>query len=201
MVSLPPAIWTPKPKRIAATIRGRMALRLNSSVKSGLVKKLMMSLVTSTASASAGSRASKPAGTTPTTRTITYMIIAAIAAVQRKVTTVVPMTFPALRAETMLATALEMEKKTSGTTTQNIMLMKIVPSGSRTVAPGQTQPVMAPATMPKTIVSVNQLFLKKLLDCMNEHSFQETTAIIFAMICQVNCKTCLKDCKKCCILR
>ena len=59
-----------------------------------------------------------------------------------------------------------MEKKTSGTTTQNIMLMKMVPSGSSAVAPGQSQPVMAPATMPRTIVSMNQLFLKKFRDCI-----------------------------------
>ena len=89
-----------------------------------------------------------------------------MAAVHRKVTTVVPMTLPAFLAETMLATALEMEKNTIGTTTQNIMLMNTVPRGSRAVAPGHSQPVMAPATMPRTMVSMNQLFLKKLLDCI-----------------------------------
>ena len=41
-VSAPPAIWMPKPKRIAATMSGRMARRLQSSVKSGFVKKLMI---------------------------------------------------------------------------------------------------------------------------------------------------------------
>ena len=39
LVSGPPFIWMPKPKMTAATISGRMALRLSSSVKSGLVKK------------------------------------------------------------------------------------------------------------------------------------------------------------------
>ena len=40
LVSGPPFIWTPKPKMTAAMISGRMALRLSSSMKSGLVKKL-----------------------------------------------------------------------------------------------------------------------------------------------------------------
>ena len=40
LVSAPPAACTPKPNSTAATISGRMALRLQSSVKSGLVKKL-----------------------------------------------------------------------------------------------------------------------------------------------------------------
>ena len=39
-VSGPPFIWMPKPNSTAATISGRMALRLSSSMKSGLVKKL-----------------------------------------------------------------------------------------------------------------------------------------------------------------
>ena len=46
--SRPPHIWIPKPKMIAATISGRMARRLQSSVKSGFVKKLMMSVPIST---------------------------------------------------------------------------------------------------------------------------------------------------------
>ena len=58
--------------------------------------------------------------------------------------------------------ALEMEKKTIGTTTQNIMLINTVPSGSRQVAPGHTAPVIAPAAIPRTIVRRNQLSLKKL---------------------------------------
>ena len=39
-VCAPPAICTPKPNRTAATMSGRMARRLQSSVKSGFVKKL-----------------------------------------------------------------------------------------------------------------------------------------------------------------
>ena len=77
-----------------------------------------------------------------------YMITAAIAAVTQKVAIVVPMTLPARRALFMFAIAEEMETNTIGTTTQNIMLMKIVPMGSSAVAPGQTAPTTHPATMP-----------------------------------------------------
>ena len=48
----------------------------------------------------------------------------------------------------MFAMAEEMETNTIGTTTQNIMLMKIVPMGSSAVAPGHTAPTTQPATMP-----------------------------------------------------
>ena len=79
---------------------------------------------------------------------MTYMITAAIAAVTQKVMIVVPITLPARRALFMFAMAEEMETNTIGTTTQNIMLMKIVPMGSSAVAPGQTAPTMQPETMP-----------------------------------------------------
>ena len=39
MVLEPPCIWIPKPTMTAKTMRGRMARRLSSSTKSGLVKK------------------------------------------------------------------------------------------------------------------------------------------------------------------
>ena len=39
LVAGPPDIWTPKPNSTAATIRGRMARRLSSSIKSDFVKK------------------------------------------------------------------------------------------------------------------------------------------------------------------
>ena len=42
LVCAPPAICTPKPKIIAAIISGSIALRLHSSAKSGLVKKLII---------------------------------------------------------------------------------------------------------------------------------------------------------------
>ena len=48
----------------------------------------------------------------------------------------------------MFAMAEEMEQNTIGTTTQNIMFMNTVPSGSRAVAPGHTAPTMQSATMP-----------------------------------------------------
>ena len=51
----------------------------------------------------------------------------------------------------MFAIAEEMETNTIGTTTQNIMLMKIVPMGSSAVAPGQTAPTTHPETIPMII--------------------------------------------------
>ncbi len=75
------------------------------------------------------------------------MTIAAIAAVTRNVTVVTPMTFPALPGVFMLAIADEIEQNTIGTTTQNIMLMKRSPSGDKTVAPGQTSPVIVPSAI------------------------------------------------------
>ena len=197
--SRPPFSWTPKPNRIAATISGRIALRLNSSVKSGLVKKLMIRVGTLISVASAVSTASKPCGTMGTRRTMIYMMTAAMPAVQRKVSTVVPMTLPAFLALVMLATALEIEKNTIGTTTQNIMLMKMVPSGSRQVAPGHTAPTIAPATMPRTIVSRNQLFLKKLFDFMSGILLFPCWMMSYYIRNKNtdNCDSCLKLCKKC----
>ena len=61
----------------------------------------------------------------------------------------------------MLATALEMEANTMGTTMQNIMLMNTVPRGLRTVAPalssvaGQIRPAAAPRTMAPSIMARN----------------------------------------------
>ena len=56
----------------------------------------------------------------------------------------------------MFAMAEEMEQNTIGTTTQNIMFMNTVPSGSRAVAPGHTAPTMQPATMPTSMEIMNQ---------------------------------------------
>ena len=70
-------------------------------------------------------------------RTSTYMMTEAMIVVHIKVSTVVPISLPARLALFMLAMAEEMEKKTIGTTTQNIMLMNSVPSGSSTAAPCQ----------------------------------------------------------------
>lgn len=62
--------------------------------------------------------------------------------VTTKVSTVTPMMRPARRTLRIPAMAPAMEENTSGTTTQNMRLMKICPSG-RTVpaAAGHSQPV------------------------------------------------------------
>ena len=94
------------------------------------------------------------------------MMTAAMAPVTTKVATVTPMIFPARWRLSMLATALEMEANTMGTTMQNIILMNTVPRGLRTVAPvpeitppspstdaGNSQPAMHPRTMAASITA------------------------------------------------
>ncbi len=76
-----------------------------------------------------------------------YMITAAMAPVTTKVPTVTPMIFPARLRLSMLATALEMDAKTMGTTIQNMRLINTVPRGLSTVASGHSQPTMQPRTM------------------------------------------------------
>ena len=86
-----------------------------------------------------------------------------------KVATVTPMIRPARFRLSMLATALEMEAKTMGTTTQNIILMNNVPMGLRTVAPvpemtlppsstaaGKIHPTIQPRTMAASIMPRNR---------------------------------------------
>ena len=85
-----------------------------------------------------------------------YISSAAIAAVTANTATVTPSTLPARFALPMFAMAEEMEQNTIGTTTQNIMFMNTVPSGSRAVAPGHTAPTMQPATMPTSMEIMNQ---------------------------------------------
>ena len=76
------------------------------------------------------------------------MITAAMAPVTTKVATVVPMILPARARLLVQATEVEIEAKTRGTTTQNIMLMNTVPRGLMTAAtPGASQPTMQPRTM------------------------------------------------------
>ena len=94
-------------------------------------------------------------------------MLRAMAPVITKVATVVPMIFPALRRLSILATALEMEANTMGTTMQNIMLMNTVPKGLRTVAPaeitapsasfttGLSHPTMAPIIMEPSMMAKN----------------------------------------------
>ena len=107
-------------------------------------------------------------GTGGNTTISAYMITAAMAPVTTKVPTVTPIIFPARFRLSILATALEMEANTMGTTTQNIMLMNTVPKGLSTVAPvpeitlppsstaaGNTQPTMAPSTMAPIMTARN----------------------------------------------
>ena len=154
-VSAPPAHCTAKPKMIAATIRGSMALRLHSAVKSGTVKKFTIISAADTlpTSPSGGSYAPVTSGIT---RQTAYITTAAMAAVTRNVTRVAPMIFPARRIPFMLAMAEAMEQNTMGTATQNIILMKTVPNGSRQVAPGQAAPTAHPATIAISILRMNQ---------------------------------------------
>ena len=77
----------------------------------------------------------------------TYIRMAAMAPVTTKVATVTPIILPARLRLFILATALEMDANTKGTTMQNIMLMNTVPKGLRTEASGQNQPTMHPRTM------------------------------------------------------
>jgi hypothetical protein len=84
-----------------------------------------------------------------------YMISAAIPAVTQNVSTVTPIILPARFALLMFAMADEIEQNTIGTTIQNIKFVKIVPSGSKTVAPGHTRPTIQPAIIPTNIQIIN----------------------------------------------
>ena len=142
-----------------------MALRLNSSVKSGFVKKLTIMSATPSVPPTSPSIIAYSPVTGGMSRTVTYMMTAAMAAVvTRKVAMVTPMILPARFALCMLAMEEEMEQNTVGTAMQNIRFRKTVPSGSRTVAPltmifavdasltaGQIAPTTQPATMPVSI--------------------------------------------------
>ena len=164
---MPPFRFTAKPKSRENTIRGSMARRVSRPLKSLAVKKFtIMSGSVAYSPISWEARLVQAAGTGGKTTISTYMMTAAMAPVTTKVPTVTPMIFPARFRLSMLATALEMEAKTMGTTTQNIMLMNTVPRGLSTVAPvpetmpplpsgsaGQTQPRMAPKIMAPSIMA------------------------------------------------
>ena len=88
---------------------------------------------------------------------MTNMITAAMAPVTTKVITVVPMILPARLRLRTLATELAMDANTSGTTTQNIMLMNTVPRGAMRVPKlGATKPTMQPATMEPSMRARNR---------------------------------------------
>ena len=91
------------------------------------------------------------------------MMTEAMIVVHMKVTTVVPISLPARLTLFMLAIDEEIEKKTIGTTTQNIMLMNSVPSGSSAPAPSQTKPTTMPSTMPRIMEKKNQLFFRNFM--------------------------------------
>ena len=80
-----------------------------------------------------------------------------MAPVTTNTVSVTPIIRPALRRLFIPATDAEMEKNTSGTTTQNIMLMNTVPSGRMACAtPGSSPPTTHPATMAASITARNR---------------------------------------------
>ena len=94
-----------------------------------------------------------------------------MAAVTKKVSRVAPMIFPARRMPFILAMAEEIEQNTMGTATQNIILMKTVPSGSRQVAPGHTAPTAQPATIANSMLRINQYCFRNLFNFVAPSSF------------------------------
>ena len=160
-VSLPPDFCTPKPKRIAKTMRGRIALRLKSSKKSGFVKKFTSISATPRPATSTLSSTTLPLEMGKMRMTM-YMNTAAIAAVTRKVPTVTPMSLPARLAPAAFAMAEDIEKNTSGTTMQNMRFINTVPSGSSLVpSSGANAPIRQPQTMPSSIKIINPYDFKK----------------------------------------
>ena len=84
------------------------------------------------------------------------MMTAAISPVTTNTATVTPMILPARRMLFMPATAPAMEANTSGTTTQNIMLMNTVPRGlMAAAASGSSQPSTQPSSMLSSITARN----------------------------------------------
>ena len=120
MVSGPPDICTPKPNRMEATISGSIARRESNSLKSGLVKKLTIRSPVEISVAFVVSvtisETLNPCGTILMTETTIYIMMEAIAAVDKKVIIVVPITFPARESDFIFAIAEAMEAKTIGTT-------------------------------------------------------------------------------------
>ena len=114
-----------------------------------------------------------------------YITIAAMAAVEKNVPTVMPMMRPARFAELIFAIAEAMEQNTIGTTTQNIMLMNSVPKGSRAVAPGQTAPTTQPATMPSSISVMKPYFFINFFIAHNLH-WLFSCFILLRTPCKVN---------------
>ena len=107
-----------------------MALRRSRPTKSSVVKKFTIMSAREACSPMASVAMSVQGSSTGGTSFMTMnMMTAATAPVTTKVSTVVPMILPARFRLRTLATELEMEANTSGTTTQNIILMNTVPAG------------------------------------------------------------------------
>ena len=149
MESFPPVICTEKPKRMEKTIRGSMARRLSRPTKSSAVKKLtIISVMVACSPTSSAARSAQGDSTGGEIFINTNMMTAAMAPVITKVTMVVPMILPARWRLSILATEPAMEAKTSGTTTQNIILINTVPRKAMLCPQsGLNQPNRAPATM------------------------------------------------------
>ena len=148
-VSEPPAMLVAKPNSTENTIRGSMALRVSRPTKSLAVKKLtIMSEMEAYSPISSEGMSFQGTSTGGKIFISANMMTAAMAPVMTKVATVVPMILPARFMLFMLAMEPAMDTNTSGTTTQNIMLMNTVPKGFRTpAAVGASQPTMAPSTI------------------------------------------------------
>ncbi len=126
------------------------------------------------------------------------MMTEAMMVVHMKVSTVLPISLPARLALFIFAMDEEMEKKTIGTTTQNIILMNSVPSGSSTPAPGQAKPTMMPATMPMIILKKNQLLFRYLanLDMMRPSQFVFASFPVYANQLQSKLRQLLESLQK-----
>ena len=157
MWSGPPTRLVAKPKKMENTIRGSMALRLSRPTKSSVVKKLTI-ISDREACSPMASVAMSVQGVSTGGKTFisTNMMTAAMAPVTTKVATVVPMILPARRRLRTLATEFAMEANTSGTTTQNIMLINTVPKGLMAWPKlGKDQPAIQPSTMAASMMIRN----------------------------------------------
>ena len=141
-------------------MRGKIALRLSSSKKSGFVKKFTSNSAKPRPATSTLSSTTLPLEMGKMRMTM-YINTAAMAAVTRNVPTVTPMSLPARFAPDAFAIAEDIEKNTSGTTMQNIRLINTVPSGSSFVPiSGANTPMRQPQTMPSSMKIINPYDLK-----------------------------------------
>ena len=154
----PPARFVAKPNSREKTIRGSMALRLSRPEKSETVKKLtIMSEMEAYSPISSEGISLQGVNTGGKIFISMNMITAAMAPVMTKVAMVLPRILPARLRLRIFATELAMEANTSGTTTQNIMLMNTVPSGLMALPkPGANQPTMHPAIIAPSMIAKNR---------------------------------------------